>query len=412
MTHVMLCAVMQYVGEAAAAEVEGEAVAVKKYYIGSDQLESRRKDMDVTAAMAGGLISNWDAVERLWSHVMLMGVGVDPRQHPVLLSEPVHTTAELREKTATAMFEGHRVPACFLAKNAVLTAYACGRSTALVFKSGGARTVAVPVVEGWAMAPQALSLDVGGEQLSTALLEQLSGAGQTPLRPRSTVMTSASGEVVDFDIESFRPSYREFWLHDLAHAIKASGCIRFGAAAAGAAAGGAGADADAPPKSFELPDGKKLDVGPEYSARLGSMCFAASESDGDAMDTDEGQGGAAASSEGGAYAQLITEAIKGAKLNVEVSKELYGSVIVSGGNTLFPGFVDQLHNETYARLKAVSPALSAKLRMVVSESARQRHYATWIGGSIVASLSSFAQLWVTEEEYHETGPGIVHGKCP
>ena len=64
----------------------------------------------------------------------------------------------LSEKTATAMFEGHRVPACFLAKNAVLTAYASGRSTALVFKSGGARTVAVPVVEGWAMAPQALSL--------------------------------------------------------------------------------------------------------------------------------------------------------------------------------------------------------------------------------------------------------------
>ena len=41
----------------------------------------------------------------------------------------------------------------------------------------------------------------------------------------------------------------------------------------------------------------------------------------------------------------------------------------------------------------------------------ERKYSVWIGGSILASLSTFAPLWITKEEYDETGPGIVHRKC-
>jgi len=38
----------------------------------------------------------------------------------------------------------------------------------------------------------------------------------------------------------------------------------------------------------------------------------------------------------------------------------------------------------------------------------ERKYSVWIGGSILASLSTFQNLWVSKQEYDESGPGIVH----
>jgi len=41
----------------------------------------------------------------------------------------------------------------------------------------------------------------------------------------------------------------------------------------------------------------------------------------------------------------------------------------------------------------------------------ERKYSVWIGGSILASLSTFQQMWISKEEYEESGPSIVHRKC-
>merc|ERR1712179_606549 len=41
----------------------------------------------------------------------------------------------------------------------------------------------------------------------------------------------------------------------------------------------------------------------------------------------------------------------------------------------------------------------------------ERKYSVWIGGSILASLSPFQQMWISKQEYDECGPSIVHRKC-
>ena len=38
----------------------------------------------------------------------------------------------------------------------------------------------------------------------------------------------------------------------------------------------------------------------------------------------------------------------------------------------------------------------------------ERKYSVWIGGSILASLSTFQQMWIAKSEYDESGPSIVH----
>ncbi|EPB75402.1 hypothetical protein ANCCEY_05511 [Ancylostoma ceylanicum] len=46
-----------------------------------------------------------------------------------------------------------------------------------------------------------------------------------------------------------------------------------------------------------------------------------------------------------------------------------------------------------------------------AQSKRERKYSVWIGGSILASLSTFQQMWISKQEYDESGPSIVHRKC-
>ena len=49
--------------------------------------------------------------------------------------------------------------------------------------------------------------------------------------------------------------------------------------------------------------------------------------------------------------------------------------------------------------------LSLKVKIVAPP---ERKYSVWIGGSILASLSTFQNLWCSKQEYDESGPAIVH----
>lgn len=57
-------------------------------------------------------------------------------------------------------------------------------------------------------------------------------------------------------------------------------------------------------------------------------------------------------------------------------------------------------------LKHVFPG--KKIRIVAPP---ERKYSVWIGGSMLASLPSFQEMWINKEEYDECGPAIVHRKC-
>jgi actin len=88
------------------------------------------------------------------------------------------------------------------------------------------------------------------------------------------------------------------------------------------------------------------------------------------------------------------------KCDVDVRRELYNNVVLSGGTTMFPGIADRLQKE----LTALAPS-SVKVKVIAPP---ERKYSVWIGGSILASLSTFQNMWVSKEEYDESGPGIVH----
>ena len=137
-------------------------------------------------------------------------------------------------------------------------------------------------------------------------------------------------------------------------------------------------------KSYELPDGQVITIGNERF-RCPEALFQPS----------------LLGMEASGIHELTYNSIM--KCDVDVRKDLYASVVMSGGTTMYAGIADRLSKE----LTALAPA-SMKVKIIAPP---ERKYSVWIGGSILASLSTFQQMWISKKEYDESGPSIVHRKC-
>lgn len=83
------------------------------------------------------------------------------------------------------------------------------------------------------------------------------------------------------------------------------------------------------------------------------------------------------------------------KCDLDIRKDLYGNIVMSGGTTMYAGISDRMQKE----ITALAPS-SMKVKIVAPP---ERKYSVWIGGSILASLSTFQQMWISKQEYDESG---------
>jgi len=138
-------------------------------------------------------------------------------------------------------------------------------------------------------------------------------------------------------------------------------------------------------KTFNLPDGKTITLGSE-SFRAAEALFEPS----------------LLGKAGVGLHTLIAESIQ--KCDADIRRDLYGNIIVAGGTSMLPGLPERLQRDIQVDFTATSPR-------VLAEAPAERRYSTWIGGSILASMSTYKGMWITKLEYEECGPQIVHRKC-
>merc|ERR1711872_285529 len=91
------------------------------------------------------------------------------------------------------------------------------------------------------------------------------------------------------------------------------------------------------------------------------------------------------------------------RCDIDIRKDLFANIVMSGGTTMYAGIADRMQKE----ITALAPS-TLKIKIIAPP---ERKYSVWIGGSILSSLSTFQTMWITKEEYEESGPGIVHRKC-
>jgi len=104
--------------------------------------------------------------------------------------------------------------------------------------------------------------------------------------------------------------------------------------------------------------------------------------------------------------ELIKDSLS-AVSDADIRKELCGNIILTGAASLVPNIERRLSLEAQYLL----PGLY-KCKLIATRNTIERRYASWIGGSILSSLGSFQQLWLSKKEYEEYGMTLATQRFP
>ena len=364
-------------GKVVKGEKKGINKDMKDTYVCSEAYKQREK-LQLSSPIIKGLVQEWGdplgvkdrnegSIERIFNHIYddLLKTNIQDPNQPLLLSEPVLTdltsAKENREKITEILFESLGIPSLYISQAPVLSLYSSGRTTGMVIEMGYGTCHTAPIFEGFPLFHSILQLDFGGVELTDLVIKMLGDQGTRFPKCHERFIGSYIKETL-CQIAEDRESYEQVV-----------------------------ADKE-DEKSLVLPDGVKV--------RLDSRRWDVAESlfNPSLLSGQEDQRG---------IHHLALESVR--KCDTDIAPSLFQNVILSGGTSMTSGLPDRLETE----MLELTPTEKVKVH-----ASTERSQATWIGGSILASLPTFQDLWVTKADYDEYGqqhPGqkrhIIHRNC-
>ena len=323
--------------------------------------------------MEHGIVQNWEDMEKMWRHIfdneLRMVVGDrdwedDEDCTGVLLTEPPMNPRENRERTTQIMFETFQARRFFLANQQVLSLYNSGRTTGVVVDSGDGVSHTVPVYEGYSIPHAIQRINLAGRDLTYYICKILEES-QIVLRTKS-------------ERESAKKIKEDLCYVSMDFANEVDNY----------------AGKETRRRQFEMPDGTVVTVHNQL-IRCPELMFQPSLDGREMM---------------GLHAMTMKTVTN---CHARLHEQLLGNIIMAGGNTMFPNMPERLQ----AELQGLVPE-AAEVKVIGPP---ERMISTWIGGSILASLSTFSYMWINSESnpdaspavvgYEEVGPRIVHQMC-
>jgi actin beta/gamma 1 len=316
------------------------------FYVGCDAIE-KKGILNLNYPMEHGIITDWDDMEKVWEHIFNNELKIDPSEHNVLLTEAAMISKFQREKMVQIMFDKFKIPGLYISNPATLSLYSSGKLTGIVCESGEGVTQCVPVLDGYALCHEINRMYFGGRDITDYLVKLLNKAGYPLMTNSEREIAREIKEKLCYVFNSEMKTHKEI--------------------------------------NYKMPDGSQIKI-KEQSLEAPEILFHPEM----------------CGREEGGIAQKCYESIQ--KSDIDIRKELYECIVISGGNTMFNGLPERLK----WGVRALAPESMKKQVEVI---ALERKYAAWLGGALISSFKGFSFNWVTKDEYEESGSRIVHKKC-
>uniref|UniRef100_F7GFD2 Actin like 8 n=1 Tax=Monodelphis domestica TaxID=13616 RepID=F7GFD2_MONDO len=302
------------------------------------------KELPTEFPIVRGQVKNWEAMETVLTYAF-ESLGIKTEDHAILVTGFLSHRASHRMKLLEVMMETFNVPSLYIGELAELCLYGSGILTGLVVHSGPGLTCITPVFNGKADYTYADVFQMAGIDISLLLHKALFNQEMDSNNLPQVLSMNSIKEMTCY--VSRNPSQK-------------------------------GPAIDPIPNfsgTTVLPDGKIIRMTKELCT-YPDIFFQTSQHDFPSLD----------------LSSKIIKSILNCK--AEERAILASHVVLSGGNTLFPGFPERLKWELNATRPLWFPA------DVVSKP--NRVCLSWVGASILSCLSNFESHCVTKMEYGES----------
>ena len=327
----------------------------KKYYI-SDECDKFAGNLNLHYPIEYGVFKNSDDIVLIFNYIFSkLGLNEQSiKEHPILISEPLHNQESNREKISEILFEKLGVPGLIFGSQPLLSLFSTSYTTGVILESGDAITQSCVSYEGYLIPSSCFRYDYGGRDVTNALKillnknnYNLTGNSFTDMK----IFKNIKEKQCYLKLTSEEGKYDDF------NSVKSE---------------------------FILPDGniiilkdEKI-IAPEILFNNRLNC-----------------------SEYPPFHQILFNSI--GKADINIKNKLYNTVVLSGGNTLFRGMEEKTKNN----LKQLAPKhMEIKVRMN-----KNPQLSCWNGGNVVSSLNTFKKMIITQNDWKEHGKKILYVKC-
>ena len=286
------------------------------------------------------------------------------REHPILITEPLLNPYINREKIASALFENLSAPAIFFASQPILSLFSTSNTSGVILESGEGVTQSCVVYEGYSIPNSYIRNNYGGRDVTEYF--------QTLLKKQGYSFSTTS----EFEIVRKMKEEICFTAIGNSNSVLSNMSGHFDL--------GGNKNKSESSNTYNLPDGNAIKIG-EEKCIAPEILFNPS----------------IIGSEYLSFQEMIVTSIN--KVDIDLRKNLYTNVLISGGNTLFKGIQEKFHTE----IKYLSP----KNMKVKIHSPGNRLLSCWTGGNVISTLEIFKKMWVTRDDWSEKGnKSIIHVK--
>jgi len=309
--------------------------------------------------MHEGRIQNYTNMEHTWDYIYKDVLdNVKYEDHPVLFTEAPYTSMKDRNKLLETWFESYHCPAIYTTPCGILSLYASGRTTGLVLDVGHGVTSTIPVYEGFALQHSIVQSDIGGYDVVNYL--------QSMLRVNHGVCldrTTAEWEIV-------RKMKEQIGIVNLPNTNAKE------------------KDND---MNYKLPDGQSIQITSKQRIQAPEVLF---------------QPFTYLGSEQKSVVDCITTSIQ--KSDIDLRSTMFNTILLAGGSTLFPNFGNRILHDLRSLSSPSSDNIVPPSNRICVYAPQDRIISSFIGGSILGSLSTFKHLWISKEEWDECGSADCH----